>query len=161
MSVKPFDHRRPQQRLVGLLQEPLFERDQATQQVAAIHGRKIPRRQRLQRAGVVPVVEVAPVFFQPVKRVEGVLEPLEQDAQADVTQVVGGQGRDEQEPDVGRRGAVRDPAVRDLLKVVRREPVIVVADKGGEKVPGLACDPAQGAAFVVGQVRSRPLAWAG
>ena len=48
--------------------------------------------------GVVPVVEVAPVLLQPVERVERLLEPLDQVAQADVAQVVGGQGRDSSSP---------------------------------------------------------------
>ena len=60
--------------------------------------------------GVVPVVEMAPVLFQPVERVERLLQPVEQSAQADVAEVVGGQGRDQQEPLVGRRCPVGDPA---------------------------------------------------
>ena len=92
----------------------------------------------MQRPRIVPVVEVAPVLFQPVERVERVLEPFDQVAQADVAQVVGGQGREQQQALVGRRGAMGNAAVGDLLEVVRREPVVFFADESLEEVPGLA-----------------------
>ena len=42
-------------------EQALAQGQQVTHQVAAVHGRDIGRRQGLQRLGVVPVVEVAPV----------------------------------------------------------------------------------------------------
>ena len=105
----------------------------------------------MQRACVVPVVEVPPVLLQPVERVECMLEPLQENAQADVTQVMGRQGRDEQQPGIGGRCPVGDPAVGNLLKVIRGEPVIDVADERREKVPGLAGDAPQGATFGIAQ----------
>src|SRR6185312_4231533 len=100
-------------------------------------------RQRLERKRVVPVVEVAPVALEALHRRERLGGALDQLARAEVAEVVRRQVREQREPHVGRRSAVRDDSGGMLLEIVRRQPVILRADEGLEEVPGLARGCAQ------------------
>src|SRR5436190_20245751 len=61
----------------------------------------------------------------------------------DVPEIVSCQGREKPEPDVRRRGPVRDAVDQPLLIVVRRELVVLRPDEGVEKAPGMARDPTE------------------
>ena len=50
----------------------------------------------------------------------------------DEAEVVGGQGGQQAHADVGRRGAMRDARARDLLEVVRRQAMVLLAREGLE-----------------------------
>ena len=104
--------------------------------VAAVDGRDVQRLQRVQRPGVIPVVEVAPVPSKPVHCTQGVCRAQNQLAGRDVAEVVAGHVRQQRQPNVGRRGAVRDRVDAVFLNIVGGQPVIVRADKGLEEGPG-------------------------
>ena len=77
---QPLDDRRAEDRRRGLLPQPLLERDQAAQQVAAVDRRDVRRRQRLERLRCRTSCRSAPVLLQPVERVERLLQPVDQRA---------------------------------------------------------------------------------
>ena len=63
------------------------------------------------------------------------------------------QGREQQQALVRRRGAVGDLSLGVFLVVIRRQPVVLGTDERLDEAPGLAGDPPQGHAVVVGQRR--------
>ena len=83
------------------------------------------------------------------KRREGQLLSLDEFEGADIAEVMRGQSREHQHPDVGRRGAVRDDGPGIFLEVVRRQPVVFSSHKSFEEAPGTASHQAS--------ERSRPL----
>ncbi len=114
------------------------QHQQVPGEVAAVDERHVARVQRLQGAGVVPVEEVAAVALEAVEGVERGGGALEQARQRDVAEVVGGEVGEQPQADVGRRGAVGDHLGGELLHVVGRQVVVLVADEGLEEAPGLA-----------------------
>ena len=64
-------------RVIGGDVSPDPQRQQVAGQVAAVDGRDVGRRQRRQRARVVPVVEVPAIALQRQQRVEGRLQPID------------------------------------------------------------------------------------
>ena len=130
--------------------EARTERQEIPGEVAAVDRRDIGRRQRRERPRVVPVVEVPAVALHPQQRVEGRLEPVDHAGDARDSRSRGRQRRQELQPDVGRRGAMRDDLGAVLLIVVGDEPVVGRRQQLFEEAPGLSCDAAQcGALFAV------------
>ena len=60
---QPLDHGRPQERLFAFCSSPCLSATRQPNRLPLSTVRQVPRRKRLQRAGVVPVVEVPPVFL--------------------------------------------------------------------------------------------------
>jgi hypothetical protein len=122
---------------------PGAQGQQVAGQVAAVHRRDVERRAGLQRLGVVPVVEVAAVAFQPVHRARVLavrsIELLRPRCSRSHRRQVGQQ----RQAHVGRRGAMRDRGDAVLLEVVGRQPVVFRADEGLEERPGAARQPPQ------------------
>ncbi len=127
---------RRQYRVVGQREQARTQGQQMAGEVAAVHCRDVPRRQRLQRLRVVPVVEVPPVPLQPVHRAQGARRALDELPGGKVAEVVGRQIRQQGQPDVGRRRAMRDRGDAILLIVVGRQPVVFRADEALEEGPG-------------------------
>ena len=100
--------------------QPLPQRHETAQKVAAVH-RYIPRVQRPQRAGIVPVEQVSPPFFQPFHRAERFLHPTQHFFLIDQAEI--GRSTDAQQiqADIRRRSAVRDTPDRGFLQIIRRE----------------------------------------
>ena len=63
---------------VGQFPQPGAERQQMSREVAAVHAGNIEREQRLERAGVIPIVEMAAMPFEALHRGEGVLRAPDQ-----------------------------------------------------------------------------------
>src|SRR5262249_24369851 len=126
----------------------LLQRNQACQQVAAVHRRDVGRLQWLQRVGQVPVVEVPVKALQLVERVEGFFEPIEQCSQAEIAEIVGRERREKGQPHVRRGRAVSDLSFGVLLIVVRRQPVVLGRHESLEKGPRLTGQAAKVYAFV-------------
>ena len=99
-------------------------------------GRRSPR--------VVPVVEVAAEALERVACVASVASSRSTvSSDADPAEVAGGDRREQVEPDVRRRRAMRDDRLRILLEVVGRQDVVLRPDEGLEEAPGAARDRAQ------------------
>src|SRR5215210_8101414 len=111
-----------------------------TRQIPAVHGRDILRHERFQSARVVPVEEVAAKPWKLGKRLESQLKSFDELKCSDVAEVVRRDCRKQKQTDVGRRGAVRDDGLRVFLKIVRRQPLIFLADEGLEESPRAARD---------------------
>ena len=116
------------------------ERKEQADQVARVHGRDIERGKRGERDRIVPVVEVAPEPLEPPHGLERLLESFRAPAGGEVPQVDCPDGREEGEPDIGRRGPVRNPLHRLFLVVVGRQPVLRGRDKDLEEAPCPARD---------------------
>ena len=114
-----------------------------TREVPAVHRRNVGGVQRFQRLRVVPVVEVAAVPFHGLHRAQCTRRALDELSGRNVTEVVRGQIREQRQPHVGRRRAVRHHGTAILLIVIRRQPMIFRADEGLEERPGLARKLAQ------------------
>ena len=67
---QPINRGRRGDRLVALLGEPVLHGQQTAEQVSAVHGRDVGRRQGLEGRRLVPVQEVSVVPLQLVERVE-------------------------------------------------------------------------------------------
>ena len=120
----------PGQLVAAVLAQPRGERGEARGQVAAVHRRHVGRRERLERARVVPVVEVAAPLVQPLAGVEHPADYLRGAIQRREPQVERGERADHAQADIGRRGALGHAHRRLLLPVVRRE----VAAAGGAEL---------------------------
>ena len=90
------------QRPVEHLAAGIRKGQQVAGQVAAVNGGDVGRRERLQRARVVPVVEMPVKSLEPPDGGERGLDPLDHLQGADPAEVPGGHGRQQVNPDVGR-----------------------------------------------------------
>lgn len=108
---------------------------QVARQVPAVHSRDVPRRQRPQRQRVIPVEEVTLVSLKALHRLEHPGSPVNESVRRDIPEVVRREVRQECEPHVRRRRAVRDHGGGVLLKIVRRQPVVFGPDERLEEAP--------------------------
>ncbi len=129
--------------LIDHREQTRAERKQVAGQVSAIHGGDVERLQRLEGLRVVPVEEMSAMPFQPVQGVKGLAGAVGKLAGRDVAEIVGRQIRQQGEPDIGGRGAMRDARDGLFLIVVGRQPVVFGAGEGLKEVPGLASQLAQ------------------
>ena len=93
-------------------------------------------RQRLERQRVVPIEEMSLKFFQTPERRKGQFETFSGFKQTEITEIARGEGRDQQQTDVRRRRAVGENRTRVFLKIIRRQPVVGIADEDLEETPG-------------------------
>ena len=121
------------------LEAGLRDGEQVAAQIAAVDGRDVHWEQRGLALGVVPIEEVAAVPRQLGEARERRLEPGDQFVGADPAELARARGRQQVQPDVGRRGAVRDQRFWRELQVVGRQEVVVGADTSLEQAPGVAC----------------------
>ncbi len=134
---------RSRSRFVQLLQQSLFQGQQAGEQVAAIDRGDVTRGQHLQRGRVVPVQEMPPVPGQARQRLQRVLDALEQLGQREIAQVMGRQGGEQVQPDIGGRGPMGHFPFGSFLEIVRRQEVVLRGDELFKEAPGLACRQAE------------------
>ncbi|MND79353.1 hypothetical protein D3C80_710900 [compost metagenome] len=78
-------------RLVGQCRQAGAECQQVTGQVTAVDAGDITRVQRLQGAGVVPVVQMATIVFQPIQSVERQFDAPQRVAERQIAEVIGGE----------------------------------------------------------------------
>ncbi len=107
-------------------------------EVSAVDGGHVAGLQRLEAAGVVPVVEVAPEALEAEQRGQGGLQAVEGLEDAEPAEVARRDDGEQVEPDVGGRRAMGDGGLRILLEVVGREEGVVRPDEGLEEAPGPA-----------------------
>ena len=124
--------------------------DEVARQVAVVDRRDVPRCERLQRRGVVPVEQVPVEMIEGIDGVHRALHALERLVRADPTEVPGGDGREEVEADVRRRRAMGHDGCGVLLEVVRRQVVIEGRDVFLEVAPRPASDESQRGDVVAG-----------
>ena len=86
----------------GQLDAALFDRQQASRQVAAVDRGDKSRRERLQVGGVVPVVQVTAVALHPAQRVERLFEPEGNGQHPRIPEVVRGHRSEQEQADVRR-----------------------------------------------------------
>ena len=82
--------------------------------------------------------------LQPFEAVEGRTQTGHEVDGADVTQVVRGERREQEQADVRRRRIRRDLAQRRFLVVIRRQPVVIGPDKVLKEQPRAPREAAQG-----------------
>ncbi|MOA29424.1 hypothetical protein D3C78_1504360 [compost metagenome] len=73
-----------------------------TGQVAAVDAGDITRVQRLQRASVVPVVQMAAVVFHAVQSIERQLDTPQCFTERQIAEVIGSKVGQQRQPDIGR-----------------------------------------------------------
>src|SRR5262249_47952337 len=140
---------------LGLLLEAVAERQKTAEQIATIHGRNVSRLKRPQCAGIVPVVEMP---MKPIQLVEGekrLFQAVQESRQTQIAEMGGGKAGQKIQADIGGRRTVSYLILGVLLIIVRRQPVVLLADKGFEEVPGLAGEPLELAMVLASQVRFR------
>ncbi len=127
-------------------------------EIAAVDGREVAGLQRLERARVVPVVEVSAVALEIRYRRQGRSEPVDRVERADEAEVSRGHRREQVDAHVGRRSPVGDDGPWVLLEVVRRQRVVLGGHEGLEEAPA----PAHGRQEelpLVGARGARAVAW--
>src|SRR5918996_5516613 len=83
------------------------------------------------------------LFLQLIHAVEGISNAQCQLTWADVTQIVGGECREQEQTDVCWRGTVRYDSSRFFLKMIGWKPLIIRAYKMLKVQPGSACQEMQ------------------
>ena len=114
-----------------------------TGEVAAVHGGNVPRFECRPRLRVVPVEQMPPVLLERLSGLEGGLEQIQRIEQSQPTEVMCGDGGDQRQPNVRRRGPMRDDGLWDFLEIVRRQKVILDHQEALEVMPGAAGDQPQ------------------
>ena len=103
--LKPLQQPRRYQGAIAQLLQPALEHRERTPQVSAVDTRHITRLGRLQRAGVVPIVEVASMPLKTQHALQHAGGAIQQNAGAQIAQIIGRQAREQRQTDVRRRGA--------------------------------------------------------
>ena len=91
------------------------------------------------------------VFFELAHALKRRTQPGGQIAQADVAQIIRGQRRKQEQPQVRRGCTMCDDAARCFLEMIRRKPVIFGTDELLKKVPGTPRQSAKPRDLVGGQ----------
>ncbi len=133
VSPKPQEQRRADNRRVCHLDQGRTQGEQMAREIPAVDRRDVARQQRRERLRVVPVVEVTAVPFHRLHRSQCMRGPVDELAARDISEVARGHVGEKREPHVGRRRPMRDGRDGMLLEIVRRQPMIVGADKGFEE----------------------------
>ena len=133
-----------EQRTVDRARAGVAEDEQMAGEVPAVHGRHVAGLERAEVARVIPVVEVAPEALEAPHRLEGGLEPCEHVQAAEPAEVARGDRRQQIEPDIRGRRAMRDDGLRVLLEVVRRQVMVGGTHEGLEEPPRAARGGAEG-----------------
>jgi hypothetical protein len=120
------------------LAETRAQRQEVAREIAAVHARDVARKQRLERARVIPIIEMPAVPFEALHRGEGILGPLDQQADREIAEVAGGEVREQRQPHVGGRRARGHDRTGHFLEVVGGQPVFLGRDEGFKEPPGLA-----------------------
>ncbi len=97
------------------------ENAQMAGEIPAVDGGDVAGLQRLERARVVPVVEVSAVALEIRYRRQGRAEPVDRVERADEAEVSRGRRREQIDTHVRRRSPVSDDGPWVLLEVVRRQ----------------------------------------
>jgi len=110
--------------VIRKFEQALPQRQKVAREVSAVHRRDVERQQRFQGLRVVPVVEMTSMSRQGLHRAQRILRALDELPRRKVSEVVGGQIREERKPHIGRRGAMCDRCDAVFLVVVRWQPMI-------------------------------------
>ena len=119
---------------------------QVSRKIAAVHGRDIARRQRLQRLRVVPVEKVAAMAVQRGKRIERRIAAFDERGRTDIAEIERGKICEQRQADIGRGGAMGNDIHWLLLHVIRRQPMIFGTDIGFRRRPRSGAPVAAGTA---------------
>ena len=141
------------QLLVGLFPQAGTERQQMARKVATVHRRYIKRQERLERAGLIPVIEVAAIPFEALHRGEAFLRASKHAPDRKISEIPGRKVGQQRKPKVCGGGARSDDGRGDLLEIIRRQPVLPRVDERLEKEPGLASCASEKAQLFGGQIR--------
>ena len=100
--------------LIGLFPQSGAERQQMSRKVAAVHTRHIERKERSQRAGLIPIVEMPAMPFESLHGGEGVLRASNQAAHRKIPEIPGGQIGEQRQAHIRGRGPRSDRRARAL-----------------------------------------------
>ena len=120
-------------------------------QIAAVHGRDVARVEGTKIPRVVPVVEMTAKALQAAHRRERRFQSLDGLQRAGPAEVAGADRRQQVQAEIGGRGAMGQNRPRVLLKVVRRQHVVVRSNERLEVAPGAPRDQSQGAGIRVAE----------
>ena len=121
-----------------------FAGDQAAaHEIAAVDRGDVHRMQGRQRPGVDPVVEMPAVLRHARQRRDRAFEAIDEVGDREIAEVARGDGGQQLQADVGRRGPRHHGFLAIGLVVVRDEPLVVGGDEVVEEPPRLARDAAQ------------------
>jgi hypothetical protein len=92
----------------GQIPAASLEDPQAGQQISAVHGRDVARRQRIQRVGFVPVEKMSFIAFQAIQRGHRPGAAIQEIADGEIAEIRGRQRRGQPQSDIGRGGSLGD-----------------------------------------------------
>ena len=118
--------------------KPTLQHRKHADEVSTVHRRDILWGQWGERAGVIPVEEMASMAIHLRQRVKRQLGASDQPADGAVSKVAGGEIGQQTHGDVGGAGACGDHLLAVVLHVVRRQPVGLFRDELLEVPPGFA-----------------------
>ncbi len=107
-------------------------------EIPAVHTGDIKRRERLERARVIPVVEMPAIAFQLSHCRQRLIGALQELAGGDVTKIVRRKIGQQRDADVRGTGARRDDRGGMFLEIIGREPVLFGVAEHFEIAPGAA-----------------------
>ena len=98
-------HAGGENRCIGFFAQARAEGEQVSGEVAAVHARHIMREEWLERAGIIPIVEVSAMPFELMHRGQGVLRAFYQTSDRQEAEIAGGQIGQQRQAHIGGRGA--------------------------------------------------------
>ena len=131
------------QRIVQHFRTRVPEHHEMPGKIAAINRGDVFRLQRPQVLRAVPIVEMSQMTLHRAHRGKCGLQPVGGLDQADPAEVDRRDNRQQIQPKIGRRRAMRDHRRRIFLEIVRRQIVVGSRDKGLKEAPGAAGDQPQ------------------
>ncbi len=143
-------------RALGQLEAALLERDETCREVSAVDRRDVARRKGCEGRRVVPVVEMPAKPRERFHDAERPFEAFDEVAYPHVPEIEGRDGRQKREPDVRRRGPVRDTRLGVLLIVIGGEIVLFRVRELLEESPRQASGFAKLEHVLGGQLASLP-----
>ena len=131
------------------------ERDQVPGEIAAVDRGNVPRLQGTKVSRIVPVEQVTAQALHAAHGCERRLQAIDRLARSDPAELTRASDREQIEPDIGRRGSVRDRGRGIVLEIVGRKRIVGGGDESFEEAPGAARGPSQRLSVRVGHRQPR------
>ena len=122
-----------------LRDQPAVQSRETCAQVPAVDRGQVFRLEGAQRARIVPVAQMPAEARQALYSAEHAADKAYGALKAYYPELLRTHGRAQRKPDVRRRGPVREPDRRLLLKIVRRQEIVLRGAAGVEAAPYILC----------------------